>query len=234
MPQLRNPSANVLLGEMGLSIARFHKAEAQKLLTKHGLKRPSTFYWRGARGTLRKASDVASIPDRPLSVPPATIAFIDASGGSIAADVAVAAAQLFRRKAPATPASTGRFAGSLVFELNGRVRPLLSIVRLAAANPLSAKERITIYPATEYASSLESVYSRKAARGIMSAIARQLLAEFGTRASIKFAYASGRDLGLPFAYAVPLLIIGGPGAFASTIRNPGKNYRKRKRKSRSK
>ena len=231
MAALRNPTAEVLLGEMGLRIAQFHKAEAARLLADSKIDRPATFYWKGRRAP-KKVSGIQAIPDRPLSVPPATIAFIDTSKGTIAADVAVTAARMFSRKAPLGP--TGRYAGSLVFQLNGRVRRLTEIVRIAAENPLSDKERISIYPAVEYASSLESVYARRAERGIMSDIARALRAAYGTRASIMFAYASGPDLGLPFDYAVPMLIIGGPGAFASTIRNPGSNARRRSREARRK
>lgn len=230
MAALRNPSADVLLGEMGLRIAQFHKAEAARLLAKETLEKPATFYWRG-RGAPRKAADIQSIPDKPLSIPPATIAFIDSGKGTIAADVAVAAAKMFRR---AAPVATGRYAGSLVFQLNGRVRLLTEIVRIATENPLSVNERISLYPATAYASSLEAVYARKAERGIMSMIARALLSAYGSKASIMFSYTSGRNLGLPFDYAVPMLIIGGAGAFSSTIRNPGRNARRRSRKARRK
>lgn len=230
MAALRNPAAEVLLGEMGLRIAQFHKAEAARLLAESKIDRPATFYWKG-RGAPRKVASIQAIPDRPLSMPPASIAFIDAAKGTIAADVAVTVAKMFSRKAPM---ATGRYAGSLIFQLNGRIRRLTEIVRIAADNPLSDKERISIYPAVEYASSLESVYARRAERGIMSDIARALRAAYGTRASIMFSYTSGRDLGLPFDYAVPMLIIGGPGAFASTIRNPGRNARRRSRKARRK
>jgi hypothetical protein len=229
MAQLRNPTAEVLLGEMGLSIAKFHKAEAARLLAKHELKDPSTFYWRGRRGSPRKAANIAAIPDAPLARPPATIAFVDSAKGSIIADVAVAAAMKFRRSAPV---STGRYACSLVFELNGKRRPLTSIVRFATTNPFSAKETISIYPAVEYASKLEADYYARSSKGILFKIAAELQTEFGARASIKFVYAPGMKLGLPFKYAVPMIIVGGPGQFASTLKRPGGRARARARKAR--
>jgi hypothetical protein len=218
---------------MGISIAQFHKAEAARLLAQHELKDPATFYWRGLRGSPRKAANIAAIPDAPLSRPPATIAFIDSAKGTIIADVAVSAAMKFRRVAPvSTGRYAGRYAGSLVFSLNGRPRPLTSIVRFATTNPFSAKETISIYPAVEYASKLEADYYARS-KGILYRIAAELQTEFGGRASIKFSYAPGMKLGLPFKYAVPMIIVGGPGQFPSTLRRPGSKRRARARKRRS-
>lgn len=227
MATLRNPPAEVLLGQMGLEIARFHKREASRLVAASGMKKPSTFYWRGRRGgSARKASSIEAIPDKPLSRPPATIAFIDAGKGTIIAEVAVSAASRFRRLAPVL---TGQYAGSLVFSLNGRVRNLTTIVKFAASNPFSDEEQITLYPAVIYGSKLELDYYKRGS-GIMTKIARELIAEFGARASIKFAYASGVKLGLPFKFAVPLIVIGAPGAFVSDVRRPGRKPRKNRRR----
>lgn len=228
---LRNPTAEVLLGQMGLSISRWHKAEAARLLAKHKLNKPETFYWRGRRGTPRKAGSIDSIPDRPLSIPPATIAFISAEKGTIIAEVAVAAASQFRRIAPVL---TGLYAGSLLFELNGKRKSLVSIVRFATTNPYGPRETVTMFPATVYASKLEADLYLRRDGGILFRIASDLIAQFGSKASIKFAYASGVDLGLPYPYAVPLIVIGGPGQFPSTLRKPGSKRRRLARKAKRK
>ena len=232
--RLRNPTSIPINSLLAAQIGDIVRAEVTEKLATHNIERPAIFYWRGRRGRPSAASSVGAIPDSLFTRLPASVGILDKeAGGSIIAEAAVAAAERFRRLAPV---ATGRYAGSLKFRLNGREMRLASIVRFATSNPFSDKERVMLFPAVEYASSLESDYSRrKTEKGIMSRIARELLAQFGQRRiSLKFAYISGIDLGLGYKYATPVIMIGAAGAFPSTIRNPGANFRRRKRANRTK
>lgn len=224
MATLRNPSAEVLVGQIGMNIALFHKAEAKRLLALKKINKPSTFYWRG-RGTARKAATVDAIPNQALAYPPATIAFLSGDGNNIAVEVASAVAGLFARRAPV---KTGAYSRSLVYELNGKIMRMGTMISIAARNPLSAKEKVTVYPAVAYASSLEKTQFKKMG-GIMYAVADTLISQYGNRASIKFTYIrSGQLVGLPFLYSIPVIVIGGKGEFPSTLKRPSSRRRKRK------
>lgn len=227
--RLNNPKRLDLSAMLARQIGDVVRTEIAEKITVHKIERPAINYWRGRRGTPRVASSVASIPDDAFKRLPVSIGVFEKDGGaSIIADAAVAAAEKFRRLAPV---ATGNYRGALKFRLNGRPTSLQSIMRFAKSNPFSERETISLYPAVAYASSLESAYARRAEKGIVSRIARELLAQFGQRRiSVQFTYVSGVELGLPFKYMVPLLTLGGAGAFPSRIRNPGANRRRRKRR----
>lgn len=228
----RNP-INLDFGQLlTKQIGNLVRAEVQEAITVHKIENPAIHYWRGRRGTPRAAASVSDIPDSLFKTAAGIGVFGKDAGGSAVSEAALVAAETFRRIAPV---STGHYRGSLMFRLNGKPMALATILRFAKTNPFSQRETVQMFPTVAYGSSLESIYARRAEKGLMSRIARELLTQFGQRRiSIQLTYISGAELGLSFVYMVPLLTIGAAGAFPSKIRTPGKNHRRRKREARKK
>jgi hypothetical protein len=229
MARLRNPSAQKLVVEMFGEIASTTRTYVQAVLNKEDAKSPEIFYWRG-RGIQksRKVSSVSAIPNDGITPVPSGIGVVTRKGENIAHLVAQAFASKFRA---AAPRRTGRYADSDNYMLNGRIRALSSIVRYGTTNPFTDKEIVTIYSGSLYASKLESDYYRRNRAGIWRKIALELIAQFGSKASIRFTYISGSQLSAGFVWMTPVILIGAAGAFPSNVSRPGYQHKRRSRRA---
>lgn len=225
---LRNPKVEQIMGAVFTEMAIGFKGEAARILSSHTpkLERPQAYAWRG-NARPRQFASISAIPTRTVVPPPSTIAFIDKSKGALLAEVAAAAVSRWARLAPVR---TGVYSGSLEIELNGKPTSLTTLFKYSVVNPFSDNEEVWIFPTAFYAAALEYNYYRRDKSGIVLRVVNELIAAFGSRASIQFAYIQGRS-----RYALPAIRIGAPGAFASGVKKslPGRNARRRARKKRA-
>ena len=230
--RLKSPDATRLMAVMQEEIESTFKAFAAAEAAKAKLKDPKTFYWRGNNpATARSASTIPVIPVGALYPLPSNIAVSSASGVNNAHLVAKRFTQMFARAAPRL---TGRYATSIRFLLNNRVRALSTIMEIGNKNLLRPGETVTIYSDAIYATKLESDYYRRDREGIWRKITKALIAEFGGRASIKYITLSGAKLNAGFSINTTVLVIGAPGQFGSGIasKTGQSSSRKRRRKTR--
>jgi hypothetical protein len=227
--RLKSPDATRLMAVMQEEIESTFKAFAAAEAAKAKLKDPKTFYWRGNNpAAARSVSNIPSIPPGTLVPLPSYIAVADKSGVNNAHLVAMRFTQMFARAAPRI---TGRYATSIRYLLNGRVKALSTIMEIGNKNLLRPGETITIYSDAVYATKLESDYYRRDREGIWRKITKALIAEFAGQASIKYITVSGAKLNAGFVLNTTVLVIGSKGQFGSGIASKtGQAAARRKRK----
>ena len=232
MVTLRNPTIEVLLGNLRETVGNIHKDGAKRAAQQERIESDAgVFWWKGNSGSPQRARSVDDIPAIRLSRPPNTIAFAGKKGDNKAVEIIIEAARMF---AASAPVRTGQYKGSLRFKLNGRDISLSGLAAVQRENPLKPKETASMIISTEYAATLEAIFERRRGGGIMQRIGQTLLARYGAVASISTGGISGREIGEPWDYNTPILTAGGRGQFASKIMRPGRNMRRRARKQRAK
>lgn len=164
---------------------------------------------------------------------PNKIIFLNQSAGNRLNEAMEMLQRLFAQYAPVRK---GIYRQSLKWFMNARMvgRDPQKIIAINKTKPLGAKDTINVVSGLPYSSTLESNYFvRKKTNGIMYRIALEMKTFFGNDLAIRFSYVSAKPLGLyyqgkAFAYAVPVITLGIPGAFNTVLRNPGERARKRK------
>lgn len=213
--RLKSPSADKLAAALFQQIADGFKGYVDEQLKDRDVPKDAPkFYWRGRNPVKgRKIFSINDIPVAGITPLPSGIGVVT-KGDNIAHLVAQRFYEHFRREAPVR---TGRYASSVNFLLGRRIRALSTIVKFGEGDGLYPGETVRIYSDAIYATKLEADYYRRDRQGIWRKITRKLIAEFGSRASIKYTTTSGRNLNTGFDLATPVIVIGEPGAFASGI-----------------
>lgn len=215
-----------MLKDLPFKIAQLHKEVATEFQIKDGFKNNTSIFAHSGTRKPRKYESVGGIPDAAVLMP-ATIGFLAMHGENIAVEVATEFLNLFIRLAPKR---TGAYYKSLTFALNNKIRAISSLQKIQKTNPLKSREVVAIYSSVEYASTLEAPNYN--VDGIFFKITKMLIAKYGSKASIKFTYISGKKKVLGFKYMTPMVLISGAGVFPNSVTTQrGFQLKRRKRKA---